>query len=89
MAMSLKMARWLDQMGAAADKAARLTFVGKGDQLVVLPNGTEVPGVQHDDGVTAIAAVDLLRAVVADHERTDDEDDDDVFIPPTHVTEGN
>lgn len=28
--------------------------------LVVLPPGTDIPGVQHDDGVTAVSAGDLV-----------------------------
>lgn len=28
--------------------------------LVVLPFGTDIPGAQHDDGVTAISAGDLI-----------------------------
>lgn len=44
--------------------AARLVATDNGDQLVVLPYGTDVPGVQHDDGVTACAAIDLVRNLI-------------------------
>lgn len=47
--------------------AAVMMAGGRGDELVVLPFGTEVPGVQHDDGMTAIAAIDLIRALVASY----------------------
>lgn len=53
----------------AAAKAAALTADGGGDVLVVLPYGTDFGNAtQHDDGVTAIAAIDLLRELVADYE---------------------
>lgn len=32
--------------------------------LVTLPFGADVPGAQHDDGVTAVALIDLARYVV-------------------------
>jgi hypothetical protein len=83
MAMSLKMARWIDAMGAASDRAARLVWDGKGDELVILPFGTECPGAQHDDGVTALAAIDLLRALVADHEG--DSEDPEIFSAPEGI----
>jgi hypothetical protein len=84
MAMSLKMARWIDQMASAADEAARLVWNGQGDTPVALPHGTEVPGAAHVAHATTIPAIDLLRALVADHER-DSEDTTAYFAPPPSV----
>lgn len=53
----------------AARQAAAEVALGGGDELVVLPFGTEMPGAQHDDGVTAIAAIDLLRVLVDQYEQ--------------------
>lgn len=42
-----------------------------GDSLVVLPDGMDVPGVEHDDGVSAVALIDLARHIVAEYEDSD------------------
>lgn len=52
---------WKDAVTRAKD----LVRSGDGDVLVVLPTGTDIPGAQHDDNVTAIAAVDLVDFVEA------------------------
>lgn len=63
----------MSKLGAAVRKAATRVALDTGDELVVLPFGTELPGVQHDDGVTAIAAIDLVRALVASYEAQGEE----------------
>jgi hypothetical protein len=62
----------VEDLGEQCARAARLVAEASGDELVVLPFGTEVPGVQHDDGVTAIAAIDLVRYLVESYERDDE-----------------
>jgi hypothetical protein len=56
------------QLGPKVAEAAVLLAAGRGDELVVLPNGTILPAAQYDDDVTAIAAIDLIRELVADYE---------------------
>lgn len=43
-----------------------------GDSLVVLPDGMDVPGAQHDDGVSAVALIDLARYIVTEYGDTDE-----------------
>lgn len=52
----------------ALEVAVMMVARGDGDDLLVITPGTEIPGVQHDDGETCIAAIDLVRAVVDDYE---------------------
>lgn len=47
-----------------AAQAAALVAMGRGDELVVLPQGTPLSSAQHDDGVTAVVALDLLAELV-------------------------
>jgi hypothetical protein len=64
--MKADMSPW----GAALYRAACLVDDSKGDWLVVLPVGYEnaVPGTQHDDGISAVAAIDVIRMLVENYE---------------------
>lgn len=83
------MARWIDQMAAAADKAARAVWSGRGEELIHLPRGTEVPKSRESGGDTFISAIDLLRALVAEHERDNATDEEyepvDIILPPKEI----
>ena len=58
--------------------AIALVIDGDGDELIVLPNGHEgIPGVETDDGVPAIAAIDLVRHAVDVYEEERDANDPD------------
>ncbi len=64
--LSLARARAATALGLPYHLAQRaLRYVGDGDpgRLVVLPRGLDLPGAQEDDGVNAIAAVDLLACL--------------------------
>ena len=43
-----------------ATRAARYADDYDGGLLITIPPGTDIPGAQHDDDITAVAAVDLL-----------------------------
>ncbi len=63
----------LEAFSAAAAAAAAYTVYGGGDDLIVLRSKCPVlPGEQDDDGVRAIAAIDLLRHLVANYETEED-----------------
>jgi hypothetical protein len=73
----------MDQRLRAAYQAAiDLTMFEDGDELIVLPKNwraqlpvdvTDIPGVQEDDGVAAVAAIDLVRhaAQIYEDQRAD------------------
>jgi hypothetical protein len=52
----------------AVQLAATMVMSGEGDWVVVLPKGIEIPGSYDDGDENAIAAIDLVRAVVAYYE---------------------
>jgi hypothetical protein len=56
----------------AIEDAALHVARGDGNRLVVLPERFALPGALNEDGVNAIAAIDLIRLVVAEYE-TDEE----------------
>lgn len=63
----------LEAFASAAATAAGHVVFGGGDDLVVLRNLCPVlPGEQNDDGVRAIAAIDVLRILVANYESVED-----------------
>lgn len=66
----------LEAFAAAAATAAAHAVFGGGDDLVVLRTACPVlPGEQADDGVRAIAAIDLLRYLVEHYEALQEKED--------------
>lgn len=58
---------------AVAGEAAKLVARNDGDRLIVLPlSAPNVPGSQTDDEIRAVAAIDLLRHLVAEYEETEE-----------------
>lgn len=58
-----------------------------GDELVVLPWAQcNIPGAQSDDGIVAVALIDLARHIVAEYDAEEDDTDADVVRPSASVT---
>jgi hypothetical protein len=56
-------------LGLVAATAARLVAQGEGEVLVVLPLSTPtITGEQDDDGVRAVAAIDVLHWLTSEYE---------------------
>ena len=59
----------LEALARVAQVAAATCVYGGEDELIVLPKACPVfPGEQGDDGVRAIAAIDVLRHLVENYE---------------------
>ncbi len=57
----------------ALEVAVMMVVRGEGDWVVCIPKGIEISGSYDDGDENAIAAIDLVRAVVADYEDVEED----------------